>query len=237
MIEVQNISKNFGAFQALQSISFNLAQGEVVGFLGPNGAGKTTTMRILTGYLPATSGSVTIDDLDIQKNPQEIQKKIGYLPESAALYGDMETSDYLKYIGQIRQISPKLLTERLKEVIKICSLREALGKKISTLSKGYRQRVGLAQALLHDPEILILDEPTVGLDPNQISEIRSLIHSLGKNKTILLSTHILSEVEQTCSRVIIIARGKIVGAGKQQDLITQTPGATTLEDVFKILTT
>ncbi len=236
MIEVLNVTKVFDRVKALDSISFQLNKGEVVGFLGPNGAGKTTTMRILTGFLPPSEGECRIGGLNMATHSLEARQKMGYLPESAALYGDMEVVEYLRYIGQLRQLTPNILSNRLKEVISLCGLKEAVGKKISTLSKGYRQRTGLAQALLHDPEILILDEPTVGLDPNQISEIRELIHNLGRDKTILLSTHILSEVEQTCSRVIIISKGKIVGEGNHRDLVAQTPGAVTLEDVFKKLT-
>ncbi|MBI4410885.1 MAG: ATP-binding cassette domain-containing protein [Deltaproteobacteria bacterium] len=225
MISVDNVTKFFGQVLALNGVSFEMQKGEVVGFLGPNGAGKTTTMRILTGYLPATSGTCQVADFDIARQSLEARRKIGYLPESAALYGDMEPIEYLSYLGALRHIEKSVITRRIKEVVKTCGLDKALGRKIATLSKGYRQRVGLAQALLHDPEILILDEPTVGLDPNQIAEIRQLIQEIGKQKTVLLSTHILPEVEQTCKRVIIISEGKIVGQGSPQELIHQTRGA------------
>lgn len=225
MIEVKNVSKYFGSVKAVDNLSFELNQGEVVGFLGPNGAGKTTTMRILTGYLPANSGTCQVGGHEIATHSFEARKKMGYLPESAPLYGDMEVSEYLRYLGILRKCHRNFVDKRLKEVVEICGLRDAIGKKISTLSKGYRQRTGLAQALLHDPEILILDEPTVGLDPNQIAEIRSLIREIGQKKTILLSTHILSEVEQVCKRVIIIADGKIVGQGTPEELVHQTHGS------------
>lgn len=246
MIEVKNITKFYGSLRALDQVSFSLVQGEVVGFLGPNGAGKTTTMRILTGFIPPSEGECTIAGYNVSTQSLIPRQKIGYLPESAALYGDMEVTDYLKYIGVLRKLSPEILKNRLKQVVAICGLGNAIGKKISTLSKGFRQRTGLAQALLHDPEVLILDEPTVGLDPNQIVEIRNLIRQIGKSKTILLSTHILSEVEQTCGRVIIISDGKIVGQGTPRELIHETHGApvyfagirgdeNTIRDGFKTL--
>jgi len=229
MIEVRQLSKSYGAFEALKSVSFTLNKGEVVGFLGPNGAGKTTTMRIITGFLPPSSGTCVIDGLDVEKDSLETRRKIGYLPESNALYLDMEVSEYLTYVGKLRELGSKL-PERLKAVTQTCGLEKAIGKKISALSKGYRQRVGLAQALIHDPEILILDEPTVGLDPNQIVEIRNLIRTIGETKTILLSSHILSEVSETCGRVIIISDGKISGQGTPEELIAQTEGA----EIFKV---
>ncbi len=225
MIEVKGVTKWYGTFRALDQISFSLDKGEVVGFLGPNGAGKTTTMRILTGFIPPSEGECTVAGHNVSAHSLLARQKMGYLPEATPLYGDMEVTDYLKYIGALRKLSGDLLKKRLKEVVAICGLGNAVGKKISTLSKGFRQRTGLAQALLHDPEVLILDEPTVGLDPNQIVEIRNLIRQIGKSKTILLSTHILSEVEQTCTRVIIISDGKIAGQGTPQELIHKTHGA------------
>ncbi len=201
-----------------------MKKGEVVGFLGPNGAGKTTTMRILTGFLPPSSGTCMVDGLDISTQGLCVRKKIGYLPESNPLYSDMEVLDYLLYIGGLRGLEGSRLTEGLREVTRTCDLKSVLDKKISTLSKGFRQRVGLAQALIHKPEVLILDEPTVGLDPNQIAEIRQLICDIGKDRTVLLSTHILSEVEQTCQRVLIIASGKIVAQGSPQELMAQSGG-------------
>lgn len=233
MLIVENIHKNFGDFGAVRGLSFSIKKGEVVGFLGPNGAGKTTTLRLLTGFLPASSGRCLIDDIDIAQNPKLAQEKIGYLPESAALYTDMEVTDYLHYVGQLRQMNSEHYRTRLDEVMTTCGLTSVAGKVISSLSKGYRQRVGLAQALLHDPEVLLLDEPTVGLDPNQIAEIRELIKKIGRTKTILLSTHILPEVEQICSRVIIIASGRIVGEGSPQDLTEKTFGHPTYQITFK----
>lgn len=224
MISVANISKNFGTLKAVDDVSFELKKGEVVGFLGPNGAGKTTAMRILTGFLPPSSGKVFVGGMDMARDEIEAKKMIGYLPEQCPLYGDMEVTDYLSYLGRLRCLSPLDVKKNLKEVIGTCGLNAVLGKKILTLSKGYRQRVGLASALLHHPPVLVLDEPTVGLDPNQIIEIRRLIREIGKNRTVLLSTHILTEVEQTCERVLIISEGKIVGQGTPQELMSQTHG-------------
>lgn len=224
MIKVTNISKAFGLFNALKDISFELKKGEVVGFLGPNGAGKTTTMRILTGFLPPTTGTCHVDGISITDDPLSIRKKIGYLPESNPYYSHLEVTEYLEFMGGLRGLSGNILSENLYRVVHICGLEKVIGKKMETLSKGYKQRVGLAQALLHDPEILILDEPTVGLDPNQIIEIRNLIKNIGKNKTILLSSHILSEVEHTCERVLILSEGKIVAQGTPKELIGKSAG-------------
>lgn len=218
MISVENVSKKFGAIRAVNGVSFKIETGEVVGFLGPNGAGKSTTMRMITGFLPATEGRVEISGIDMAANPVAAKAKIGYLPESAALYTDMEVTDFLMFMGRMRGMTAAKLHERLKAVIRQCQLEGVLGRKIATLSKGYRQRVGLAQALLHDPDILVLDEPTVGLDPNQIFEIRELIRDIGRHKTILLSTHILQEVSATCQRVIIINGGRIVAEGTPESL-------------------
>lgn len=218
MISAHNISKSFGPVRAVSDVSFEVKTGEVVGFLGPNGAGKSTTMRILTGFIPPTQGRVFINDVNMAENPIRAKRQIGYLPESAANYHDMEVTDYLTFSGKIRGLSGARLKDGLRSSIKRCQLKGVLGRKIGDLSKGYRQRVGLAQALLHDPEILVLDEPTVGLDPNQIGEIRDLICDIGKTKTVLLSTHILSEVTATCHRVIIINDGKIAAQGTPQSL-------------------
>lgn len=218
MISVENVSKNFGAIRAVNGVSFKIETGEVVGFLGPNGAGKSTTMRMITGFLPVTEGRVEIGGIDMAANPVAAKAKIGYLPESAALYTDMEVTDFLLFMGRMRGMAAAKLNERLKAVVRQCQLEGVLGRKIATLSKGYRQRVGLAQALLHDPDILILDEPTVGLDPNQIFEIRELIRDIGRHKTILLSTHILQEVSATCQRVIIINAGRVVAEGTPESL-------------------
>jgi len=207
MINVQNLVKHYGEVKAVDGISFTIRKGEVTGLLGPNGAGKTTTLRILTCYLQPTSGMVSIDDYLVDENPIDIKKRIGYLPESAPLYPDMMVYDFLQFIADIREIND---AERITDVAIQCGITEVMHKNINELSKGYKQRVGLAQAILHDPEILILDEPTNGLDPNQIIEIRDLIKELGREKTVILSTHILQEVEATCNRVIIIDNGAIV---------------------------
>jgi ABC-2 type transport system ATP-binding protein len=219
MITVQNLVKRFGATVAVDGVSFSIAQGQVVGVLGPNGAGKTTTMRLLTGYLPPDDGSAELLGHDLKTHSLDIRKRLGYLPENNPLPDDIEVTDYLHFVGKLRGLDdPAHRMERVKHVLKACSLREVVGKRLSELSKGYRQRVGLAQAIIHDPDILILDEPTCGLDPNQVQEVRGLIQDLKKEKTLLLSTHILSEVQATCDRVLIIHRGKIVGDGTPNEL-------------------
>ncbi|MBF0105425.1 MAG: ATP-binding cassette domain-containing protein [Deltaproteobacteria bacterium] len=227
MISIQNVSKEFGPVRAVDDISFKINHGEVVGFLGPNGAGKSTTMRMITGFILPTHGKINISGIDVIADPVAAQKKTGYLPESVALYPDMVVLDLLLFLGKMRGLKKATLDERLKYVIRQCGLKSALDRKIGTLSKGYKQRVGLAQALLHDPDVLILDEPTVGLDPNQIIEIRALIKEIGINKTILLSTHILSEVSATCQRVLIINRGRIVAEGSPQSLINEQKNEST----------
>ncbi|HBF11847.1 MAG TPA: hypothetical protein DDW49_00405 [Deltaproteobacteria bacterium] len=224
MIEVSGIYKSFGNFQALRGVSFSLKKGEVVGFLGPNGAGKTTTMRILTGFIPPTEGVCRVAEFDLATHKKLAQKKMGYLPEATPLYTEMEVVKFLNYVGSLRGMNKKQLSANIKDVVHTCGLTKVVGRKIAELSKGYRQRVGLAQVLLHEPEILILDEPTVGLDPNQIVEIRELIRHIGRDRTVLLSTHILSEVEQVCERVIIINEGKIVGQGTPAELVTKAQG-------------
>ncbi|WP_455144262.1 ABC transporter ATP-binding protein [Brachyspira pilosicoli] len=210
MISVKNLTKYYDDFQALKGISFEIKSGEIIGILGPNGAGKSTTLRILTSYLSPTSGDAIIDGKSILDKDIEIKKIIGYLPESAPLYNDMCVFDYLVYMADIQELDRNKLSERLNYVVEACSLKDVISKPIGELSKGYKQRVGLAGAIIHDPKILILDEPTNGLDPNQIVEIRELIKELGKEKTVLISTHILSEVEATCSRAIIINKGTII---------------------------
>ncbi|MBM3317433.1 MAG: ATP-binding cassette domain-containing protein [Candidatus Eisenbacteria bacterium] len=225
MIEVVSLSKRFGATVALEDVSFQVAAGEVLGFLGPNGAGKTTAMRIITCYIPQDGGAVRVGGLDTAERSVEVRRKIGYLPESAPLYHDMGVREYLGFVGRVRRIEPPLLGQRLEEMIEICGLKRMQHRLIGTLSKGYRQRVGLAQTLIHDPEVLILDEPTSGLDPNQIAEIRDLIKRIGREKTIILSTHILPEVEATCSRVIIINEGRIVASGTPRELTSRSQGA------------
>jgi ABC-2 type transport system ATP-binding protein len=224
MITASNLSKYFGSTRALNDISFEVKQGEVLGFLGPNGAGKTTTMRVLTCYHPADAGTATIAGFDVFENPFEVRKLIGYLPENNPLYMDMGIVDYLEFIANIRAIPSSKKRKQLKHVIELCGLRGELQKDIGELSKGFRQRVGLAQALLHDPAILILDEPTIGLDPTQIIEIRELIKKIGKEKTIILSSHILPEVSATCDRIIIINRGEIVGSGTPEEMASSAKG-------------
>ena len=218
MISVKNLTKYYGDFQALKGISFEIKSGEIVGILGPNGAGKSTTLRILTCYLNPSAGDAIIDGKSILNDEINVKKTIGYLPESAPLYNDMCVFDYLVYMADIQDLDKSRLNERLDYVVNACSLKEVISKPIGELSKGYKQRVGLAGSIIHDPKILILDEPTNGLDPNQIAEIRELIKELGKEKTVLVSTHILSEVEATCSRAIIINKGDIIADDTPRNL-------------------
>jgi len=224
MIEVKDLTKKFGDATALDSVSFSVQKGEVLGFLGPNGAGKSTTMKIITAFIAPTAGAVAVDGMDVADNSLEIRKKIGYLPENVPLYEDMRVIDYLKFIAEIRGLSKGEKKDRIQKIIEVCGLKKVIGKNIGDLSKGYRQRVGLAQAMVHNPEILILDEPTTGLDPNQIAEIRNLIKELGKDKTVILSTHILPEVSAVCSRVIIINEGKIAAEGTPKELADKLKG-------------
>lgn len=220
MIKVENLVKKYGDLAALDGVSFEMKEGEIVGVLGPNGAGKTTLLRVLVAFLELTSGKVTIDGLDISKplNQQKIKSKIGYLPEHAPLYEDMFVMEYLSFVGKMQGIKADNLDKKILRVIERCGLKEKKNAEISTLSKGYRQRTGIAQALIHDPKIVILDEPTTGLDPNQRIEIRDLIKEIGKSKTVILSSHVLSEVQSTCSRVLIINKGKIVADGTPEEL-------------------
>lgn len=211
MIEVQNITKNYGPFQALKNISFHVDKGQIVGFLGPNGAGKTTTMRILTCFMPASSGRVNIAGYDVFKESREVRKRIGYLPENVPLYPEMTVTKYLRYMAKIRSVPRRNIKSQLDDAIEACGLTERRHQIIGQLSRGFRQRVGLAQALIHAPDVLILDEPTSGLDPRQIVEIRELIKTLGKERTILFSTHILPEASMTCERLIVISKGEITG--------------------------
>ena len=224
MIEVRNIRKHFAATVALDDVSFDVAQGEVLGFLGPNAAGKTTAMRIITCYIPQDGGMVTVAGHDTRDDSIAVRRRIGYLPESAPLYMDMGVIEYLRFVGSIRGLDDPYLSSRIAEMIGVCGLRRMAHRTIGTLSRGFRQRVGLAQALVHDPEVLILDEPTSGLDPNQIVEIRELIKTIGREKTIILSTHILPEVESTCSRVLIINEGRIVASGTPGELTARAEG-------------
>lgn len=218
MIKVDNLKKYYGEIKALDGISFEVKRGEVLGFLGPNGAGKTTTMKILTGFIAPTSGELKIDNLDLLADSLKIREKIGYLPESVPLYTEMKVYEYLKFVAELREVGKPKLISRIKEMIKVCGLEKVIRQNIGELSKGYKQRTALAQAMIHDPEILILDEPTSGLDPNQIVEIRDLIKKLGAKKTVILCTHILQEVQAVCNRVIIINEGKIVASGTPEEL-------------------
>ncbi|MCC5930549.1 MAG: ATP-binding cassette domain-containing protein [Cyclobacteriaceae bacterium] len=223
-IKVENLTKVYGDQKAVDDISFTIKTGEVVGFLGPNGAGKSTTMKMICCYMAATSGKIMLDELRADQDPQLIKKKIGYLPENNPLYTEMAIIDYLKFCADIQGVEKAAVPGRIRNMIDMCGLNVERHKKIGELSKGYRQRVGLAQAMIHDPEVLILDEPTTGLDPNQIVEIRKLIKELGKEKTVILSSHILSEVEATCDRILIINRGKIVADGSSETLRKQASG-------------
>lgn len=218
MIEVKGLVKTYGEERAVDDISFQVSAGEVLGFLGPNGAGKTTTMKVITCYLPPTEGTILVDDHDVRSDSIEVRRLIGYLPENTPLYHDMTTYDYLMFVAAMRDVDPAIRLKRLSKMASVCGLEEVLGKRIEALSKGFRQRVGLAQAMIHDPPILILDEPTTGLDPNQIVEIRELIRDIGKEKTVILSTHILSEVQMSCDRALIIHRGRLVADGTPEEL-------------------
>jgi ABC-2 type transport system ATP-binding protein len=221
MIQVSNLTKYYGDYAAIRDVSFEVPQGKIVGFLGPNGAGKTTTLRILAGYLTATSGQATIDGLDVFWQPVEVRRRIGYMPENCPLYPEMRVSEYLCFRAGIKGLHGRRCRQRVDYVLKRCWLTDVRRQLVGTLSKGYRQRVGLADALLADPPVLILDEPTAGLDPSQIRASRALIRELGKEHTILVSTHILPEVEMTCDRVIIIHRGRVVASSSLADLASQ----------------
>ncbi len=225
MIHVDNLSKSFGAVRAVDGISFDVARGEVVGLLGPNGAGKTTTMRMITGYLPQDSGTITIDGIPVDVDATATRSRIGYLPESAPLYTDLEVVESLEYTAKLRNVPASECPRRIRAMIETCGLGAVIGRRIGELSKGYRQRVGLASAMLHEPPILILDEPTSGLDPNQIVEIRDLIRAIGRERTVILSTHILQEVEATCSRALIISNGKLAGQGTIEELTGLSHGS------------
>jgi ABC-2 type transport system ATP-binding protein len=224
-ITVRNLTKFYGTEKAIDDISFDVKTGEILGFLGPNGAGKTTTMKIITCYMPPSSGTVEVDGYSIHDHSLEVRKKIGYLPELNPLYTDMNVVEYLDYAARLHGVDKTKLKQQINAMIEVCGLKEVRHKDIGELSKGYRQRVGLAQAMIHDPDVLILDEPTSGLDPNQIVEIRNLIRQLGRAKTVILSTHILSEVQATCDRVVIINDGKIVADGTPAQLQQEFRGA------------
>lgn len=225
-ISVNHLSKIYGSQRAVDDISFQVKTGEILGFLGPNGAGKTTTMKVLTCYMAPSEGQVQIGDYDIMADPEAVKRHIGYLPENNPLYLEMPVLEYLTFVAELQGVARREIPGRLRSIVSRCGLNLEKHKKIGALSKGYRQRVGLAQALIHDPDILILDEPTTGLDPNQIVEIRNLIREIGKEKTVILSTHILPEVEATCDRILIINRGKIVADGTPEALRQQGEGST-----------
>jgi ABC-2 type transport system ATP-binding protein len=234
-IVIRNLTKSYGPQKAVDNISFTVKTGEVLGFLGPNGAGKTTTMKAITSYLIPDTGEISIGSHSVSRDPQAVKRVIGYLPEHNPLYQDMDVIDYLKFVAELHEIPSAQIPVRILEMVETCGLEGEKHKKISELSKGYRQRVGLAQALIHDPSVLILDEPTTGLDPNQIVEIRELIKKIGREKTVILSSHILAEVEATCDRILIINKGKIVADGSSSELRKQAQGKeilkVTIEDV------
>ncbi len=243
-IVVENLTKRFGAQRAVDNISFKVKTGEILGFLGPNGAGKTTTMKAIVTYLTPNEGDIHVGNFSIHQNPDEIKKLIGYLPENNPLYVDMPVIDYLRFVAELQGIEKSKIKDKILEMITTCGLEGEKHKKIGELSKGYKQRVGLAQALIHNPQVLILDEPTSGLDPNQIVEIRELIKKIGREKTVILSSHILAEVEATCDRILIINKGKIVADGTSKDLRKQSEGREILKvkiedgdknDIFKSL--
>jgi ABC-2 type transport system ATP-binding protein len=225
MIKVEGLTKRYARTVAVDNISFEVEKGQIVGFLGPNGAGKTTTMRVLTCFLPPTSGTANVAGFDVQEHPLEVKRRIGYLPETPPLYPEMEVDEYLRFTGQLKGISSGDISKRVDEVLERCAIGDVRSKLIAKLSKGYRQRVGLAQAIIHNPDVLILDEPTSGLDPKQIIEIRELLRALSGEHTIILSTHILSEVEHSCERVIIISSGKLVAIDSVANLTNRLRGS------------
>ena len=231
MIRIENLVKTFGAKRAVDGISFSVERGEVLGFLGPNGAGKSTTMRMVTGFMPATSGKVSIGGHDVAESPLEAKRLIGYLPENAASYPDMTVKGFLEFTAELRGLQGTRKKQAVARVVELCFLDSVLRQSIDTLSKGYKHRTCLAQALIHDPQVLIMDEPTDGLDPNQKHEVRNLIRELGKDKAIVFSTHILEEVDAACSRAIIIDRGRIVANGTPEELraMSELAGAVTLQ--------
>ncbi|MDR2964854.1 MAG: ATP-binding cassette domain-containing protein [Treponema sp.] len=232
-IEVKNLSKNYGAIQAVNNVSFSVGDQQVLGFLGPNGAGKTTVMKILTGFHFPSEGTAVVDGFSVEETPLEVKRRIGYLPENVPLYGDLTVNEYLSFAADARFIPKQQRKTSIENSLEVCGLTGYRGRRIETLSKGYKQRTGLAQAILHDPPILILDEPTTGLDPNQIIEIRSLIKELGKRKTVILSTHIMQEVEAICNQVLIINDGKIAALGKPEEIAGSMKGGDTWELILK----
>ncbi|HKA40045.1 MAG TPA: ATP-binding cassette domain-containing protein [Burkholderiales bacterium] len=235
MIKVENLVKSFGPKLAVNDVSFSVERGEVLGFLGPNGAGKSTTMRMLTGFIPPTSGRITIGGHDVVEEPLQAKRLVGYLPENAPGYADMTVHGFLNFAAELRGLAGDARKQAVSRAVELCFLENVLYQTIDTLSKGYKHRTCLAQALIHDPDILIMDEPTDGLDPNQKYEVRNLIRRMGQNKAIIFSTHILEEVEAACSRVIIIDRGRIVANGTPQELKARSPEGR-LDDVFRSIT-
>ena len=231
MIEINNLTKRYGDFLAVDDISFNVEKGKILGFLGPNGAGKTTTMRIITGFMPPSEGNVTISGYDVLDQPLLTKNKIGYLPETPPLYLDMTVSEYLNFAGLLKQVPNQKINAAVDNACSKVDINDVKNKVIKALSKGYKQRVGLAQAIIHDPEVLILDEPTIGLDPIQIREVRDLIKSLAGNHTIVLSTHILPEVDMTCDEVVIIKKGKIIAQDTPKNL-SKKMNKSSLEEIF-----
>ena len=229
MIQASGLTHYYGPYAAIEDVNFGVEHGEVLGFLGPNGAGKTTTMRILTGYMPPTRGKVTLDGYDIVEQSLEVRRRVGYLPETVPLYTDMPVNTYLKYMGTLRQMPRRDIKRRIGEVIDICRLGDYRSSQIGKLSKGFRQRVGIAQAILHEPEVLVLDEPTIGIDPIQVVETRRLIQDLGKEQTVVLSSHILPEVSMICDRVLIIHEGKIVAEDTPSNLAERLQGSEQME--------
>jgi ABC-2 type transport system ATP-binding protein len=236
LIEVDKLTKSFGPFIAVDNISFSLKRGEVLGFLGPNGAGKTTTMRMITGFLAPTKGKISVCGNDVAENPIEVKEKIGYVPEGAPLYGEMTVMNFLKFIADVRKIPKNKVDDAIHNAIKKLGLELVLYQQVETLSKGYKRRVGLSQAIIHDPDVLILDEPTDGLDPNQKHEVRKLIKEMASTKAIIISTHILEEVDAVCTRAMIIANGRMVVDKTPKDLLLGAPKGASLDDVFRTLT-
>jgi ABC-2 type transport system ATP-binding protein len=236
MIQVQNLRKEFGAKVAVDNVSFTVNKGEVLGFLGPNGAGKSTSMRMVTGYFRPTSGSISVGGIDMLENPEQAKRSIGYLPENAPLYSDMTVASFLGFCAEVRGITGAAKSKAIDRVLDLCFLHRVRNQSVDTLSKGYRHRTCFAQSIIHDPDVLILDEPTDGLDPNQKHEVRQLIKNMGKDKAIIFSTHILEEVDAACSRAMIIDRGKVVADGTPEQLRKLVPTATSLDEVFRSIT-
>ena len=225
MIEVLDLTKSYGQIKAVKNLSFTVEKGEILGFLGPNGAGKSTTMNMITGYLPSTSGTVKVNGYDVSVDPREVKKRVGYLPETPPLYTDLTVSEYLNFVSDLKKVESKKRKSQVSDVMELVKISDVRGRLIKNLSKGYKQRVGLAQALIGNPEVLVLDEPTVGLDPNQIIEVRKLIKALGKDHTIILSSHIMQEISAVCERIVIINKGQIVAIDTPENLTKSVEGA------------